>query len=87
MLTPSSPADLLLPVVCFPLELLDHPVPPPVLQVVPPAPDGGEEGGVLVRHILVASHLGYEGLAGAPVLDSTRTDRHPHPGSAHTGGD
>ena len=83
----SSPADLLLPVVCFPLELPDHPVPPPVLQVVPPAPDGGEEGGVLVRHILVASHLGYEGLAGAPVLDSTRTDRHPHPGSAHTGGD
>ena len=75
----SSPVDLWLPLVCLPLELPDHPVPPPVLQVVTPAPDGGEEGGVLVRHVPVASHLGHEGLAGAPVLHSSRTDRHPHP--------
>ena len=70
-----------MPAVCFP-QVPHHPVSPPVLQVVLPAPDGGEEGGVLVRHILVASNLGYEGLTGAPVLDSTtstpsRTDRHP----------
>ena len=83
----SSPVDLWLPLVCLPLELPDHPVPPPVLQVVVPPPDGGEEGGVLVRHVPVAPHLGHEGLAGAPVLHSSRTDRHPHPGSALTGGD
>ena len=52
-----------------------------MLQVFLPAPDGGEEGGVLVRHVLVAAHLGGEGHAGSPVLASPtstvgRTDRH-----------
>ena len=51
-----------------------------MLKVVLPAPDGGEEGSVLVRHVLVASSLGYEGLAGPPVITrhSSRSDRHPH---------
>ena len=68
-----------MPAVWFPQDP-HHPVSPPVLQVVLPAPDGGEEGSVLVRHVLVASSLGYEGLAGPPVITrhSSRSDRHPH---------
>ena len=77
----SFPVVVLMFAECF-SWISHHPISPPLLQVLLPAPDGGKEGGVLVRDVLVASNLGYEGLTGAPVLASTtstvsRTDRHP----------